>query len=291
MGEESLKVAVSELRALEHKAYIQRLDAFLRQQQEWVLLCRQGLLTRGQHTNNCSEVSIRILKDVILSWTKAYNAVPLTEYIIREWEKYFRTRLQRHVYQREPLHRIQFGNLLAKSASDLTEADAIVQHGQDIYSVPSSSRSTMYEVNANVGMYSCRVGDQGCFCKHQAIVQKEFGGLFPNSPLLNPHDCRQLAELALGSRLLEEFFFPRATNQRKKNLLHAKMKQRQAPQQKCLNFNCKLNVFQSCIKNLAYTIWLLNNLFCLLMYARIKSMCVQSTFRVPWSCFIVTNTH
>ncbi|KAH7980128.1 hypothetical protein HPB49_013246 [Dermacentor silvarum] len=78
-----------------------------------------------------------------------------------------------------------------------------------MYSVPSSSMSMMYEVNIHLGLCSCRAGHQGAFCKHQAKVQKEFGGLFPNSPLLTPHDCQQLAELALGtSCLLVKFFLP-----------------------------------------------------------------------------------
>ncbi|XP_077505993.1 uncharacterized protein LOC144115466 [Amblyomma americanum] len=53
----------------------------------------------------------------------------------------------------------------------------------------------------------CWAGSQGAFCKHQAVVQKAFGGLFPNSPQLTTADCILLAQLALGDRCPPQAFF------------------------------------------------------------------------------------
>uniref|UniRef100_A0A224YQZ4 SWIM-type domain-containing protein n=1 Tax=Rhipicephalus zambeziensis TaxID=60191 RepID=A0A224YQZ4_9ACAR len=77
------------------------------------------------------------------------------------------------------------------------------------HSVPSSSGNGMYEVRADVGLCTCWVGRQGAFCKHQALVQQNFGGPFPNSPALTQADCRDLGHLALGDQCPPaEFFGP-----------------------------------------------------------------------------------
>ncbi|KAL3225468.1 hypothetical protein MRX96_025804 [Rhipicephalus microplus] len=65
----------------------------------------------------------------------------------------------------------------------------------------------MYEVRADVGLCSCFAGNQGAFCKHQAVVQRAFGGAFLNSPELTSADCRKFAEVALGDRCPPEGFF------------------------------------------------------------------------------------
>ncbi|KAL1469853.1 hypothetical protein MTO96_024776 [Rhipicephalus appendiculatus] len=65
------------------------------------------------------------------------------------------------------------------------------------------------EVRADVGLCTCWVGRQGAFCKHQALVQQNFGGPFPNRPALTQADCRDLGHLALGDQCPPaEFFGP-----------------------------------------------------------------------------------
>lgn len=60
-----------------------------------------------------------------------------------------------------------------------------------------------------LGTCSCWAGSQGAFCKHQALVQDTFGGIFPNSPKLTLEDRLQLGYLALGNRCPPpEFFQP-----------------------------------------------------------------------------------
>ncbi|XP_049268830.1 uncharacterized protein LOC119381717 [Rhipicephalus sanguineus] len=144
--DQELQAAKEALHALGHVPYSQRVQAFLQCEQQWVLLYRAGLMTRGHNTNNYSEASIRILKDIVLCRTKAYNAVALVEYIMTKWEEYFKLRLLHHAQHREPSHQIRFQNLLEKMPD--VPSESIVCLGNAMYSVPSSSGTAAYEVDA-----------------------------------------------------------------------------------------------------------------------------------------------
>ncbi|KAL1463974.1 hypothetical protein MTO96_027073 [Rhipicephalus appendiculatus] len=87
--------------------------------------------------------------------------------------------------------------------------DSIVQIEENVYKVPSSLGNRMYEVRADVGLCSCFAGNQGAFCKHQVVVQRAFGGAFPNNPEVTLADCKNLGQLALGERCPpEQFYMP-----------------------------------------------------------------------------------
>ncbi|XP_037568245.2 uncharacterized protein LOC119449132 [Dermacentor silvarum] len=170
-----LQAAKEHLRTVGHEAYIHRVEAFLCCEKEWVQMYRTNLATRGHNTNNYSEASIRILKDVVLCRTKAFNAVALVEIVVSTWEKYFETRLLRHAHHREASHRLTFEHLL----QDLPElpAGSITKSGETYY-VPSSSSTATHEVQADVGICSCL-------------------------------DCKQLGQLALGERCPPlQFYLP-----------------------------------------------------------------------------------
>lgn len=200
-----LEAAKEDLCALPHEGYVRRAQALLKCEEQWVLLYRAGTLTRGQNTNNYSEASIRILKDVVLSRTKAYNAVALVEFVTGTWEGHLENKILRHANHLEPSHRISLENLFP-TVLDI-DPQKIVQIDQAVYGVPSSCGTVLYEVQADFGLCGCWAGSQGAFCKHQAIVQKAFGGGFPNSPELTPEDCAQLGLLALGERCPSRGFF------------------------------------------------------------------------------------
>lgn len=46
--------------------------------------------TRGHNTNNYSEASTRIPKEIVPSPAKAFNAVALVKFLAVTWEKYVR---------------------------------------------------------------------------------------------------------------------------------------------------------------------------------------------------------
>lgn len=69
--------------------------------EEWVKMFRNDVLNRGHNTNNYAEACIRILKEIILSRTKAFNVAAMVDFIINVWEKYFEARLLHYAYARE----------------------------------------------------------------------------------------------------------------------------------------------------------------------------------------------
>lgn len=204
--QDELQAAIQAMHCLPHEAYKKRVETFLHHQQELVLLYRTGdATTRGHNTNNYSEASIRILKDVVLCRTKAYNAVALAEQIMRDWEDHFKTRLMRHANRREGSHMTTYERLLQKLPN--TTRDDVGDLGDGVYSVPNSSGTAHYKVEAELGLCNCHAGSQGAFCKHQALVHHLYGGSFPNSPSLTDEDCQQLGHLALGERFPPPEFF------------------------------------------------------------------------------------
>ncbi|KAL3221030.1 hypothetical protein MRX96_029732 [Rhipicephalus microplus] len=139
---EELQAAKESLRGLGHAQCSQRVEAFLQCEQQWVLLHRVGLITRAHNTNSYSEASIQILKDIVLSRNKAYNAVALVEYIMTKWEEYCKLRLLHHAHHRDPSHQIRFQNLLEKMPD--MPLECIVLLGDAMYSVPSLYRFGSY---------------------------------------------------------------------------------------------------------------------------------------------------
>lgn len=123
------------------------------------------ITTRGHNTNNYSEAFIRILKDVMLCRTKAYNAVALAEQIMWDWKHHFETRLMR----------------LLQKLTNFTRQD-VHDLGDGAYRVPNSSCTRSYDAEVELGFCTCPAGSQGAFCKHQAVVHHHYGGSFPSAP-------------------------------------------------------------------------------------------------------------
>ncbi|KAL3216470.1 hypothetical protein MRX96_033051 [Rhipicephalus microplus] len=175
-------------------------------QEEWVQLYRLDVLTRGHNTNNFAEATIRVLKDIILNRVEAFNAVALVDSVALVWEKYFESRILRHAYSHVAAHQLLYKRLLSRMPKDTAEAIQVVGQGQ--YIVPSATHpSSSYEVYADIGLCTCLFVKQGAFCKHQALVQKKYEGLFPNAPALNTDDRYQLGQLALGEKCPPRIFF------------------------------------------------------------------------------------
>lgn len=189
-----------------HALYAKRIVDFLQRKEEWVSLFRNDILMRNHHTNNYSEATIRILKDVILERVKAYNLIALINYVITVWENYMKTRIMRVAYNRSSKPVLVYENLLRKMDAEL--AKKIEEVDEEIYMVPSANTSDlMYEVNIAVGVCNCKAGCTGAFCKHQALLHFVKGGCFPNAPPIMSKDRYQLGLLALGGKCPPPTFF------------------------------------------------------------------------------------
>ncbi|XP_064472404.1 uncharacterized protein LOC135386423 [Ornithodoros turicata] len=203
---EKLEAAKEKLAQLTHSAYVQRIRNFLHTEEEWVLLFRSGLTTRGHNTNNFAEASIRILKDIVLCRTKAFNAAALVDFTASTWEEYFQKRILKFAYNRTASGHLLYHSLLKRMPEDASSM--IKKTGNNVYEVPSTKNdSTCYEVITDVGSCTCPAGTQGAFCKHQALVHRTYGGIFPNAPTLSTHDRYNLGKLALGDKCPPLAFF------------------------------------------------------------------------------------
>ncbi|KAL1426229.1 hypothetical protein MTO96_018354 [Rhipicephalus appendiculatus] len=119
---------------------------------------------------------------------------------------YFESRVLRHAYSRVAAHQLLYKRLLSRMPDSAAEAIQVVGSGH--YVVPSATHPGFsYEVFNDIGLCTCPFGKQGAFCKHQAIVQKTYGGLFPNAPALSTDDRYQLGQLALGEKCPPRQFF------------------------------------------------------------------------------------
>ena len=187
--------------AEQYENFQQHIEALWERREEWCLAWRNVPQRRGHHTNNYSEVTVRLFKDNILTRCKAYNAVALVDFIVAVMEPFYRNRLERFANGRVTMHHL----LLEKSV----KRSAYVKGQQDIQVVSSSSgtsyivpseadRNVLYEVDATVGVCTSPNGMSGQCCKHQVAVYKWFGEALPNIPPVTDADWYAAACLALG---------------------------------------------------------------------------------------------
>jgi hypothetical protein len=166
--------------------------------QYWALSFRVGLPMRGNNTNNYIERSFGLLKDIIFARTQAYNPVQVFQFIITSMERFYMRRLL-GVAHKHP------GNLrIAKRflcpGWDSVNANEIQKTSiEDEFLVPSTSNSSFYIVNSEIGMCTCPVGISGAPCKHQGAVAMKFHiAIFNFIPSLTPDDRMVYGYIALG---------------------------------------------------------------------------------------------
>lgn len=197
----NLEEAVLDIKKLSNDfpKFVKRFEIFYKRRTQWVQLYRLNILTRGNNTNNYAEASIRVLKEIVLCRTKAYNVVALVESVSKVWEEYFITRILDHAHVRKDEIQRKYIELY-KKMSNITVND-ITNQGNGLFLIPSSSKADVqYTVNISIGVCNCSVGVVGAFCKHQAWLHKNFNLSFPNAPSVTSEERHLLGKLALGEK-------------------------------------------------------------------------------------------
>ena len=97
-----------------HPKFVARFLSFYNRKEEWILLYREKFITRGNNTNNYAEVTIRILKDIVLRRTKAFNVVALTDFCISVWEPHLVKKLLEYAHSRRGEVQVLYKNVLKK---------------------------------------------------------------------------------------------------------------------------------------------------------------------------------
>lgn len=80
---------------------VQHLKKIWKKRVEWCTAYRTDIIYRGHNTNNYTEASIRIFKDVILQRCKAFNACALIDFTANIFEKYQYRRLMKFAHSRQ----------------------------------------------------------------------------------------------------------------------------------------------------------------------------------------------
>ena len=175
-AEEQFRSGTSSRLAKKYPQWKHRLETYWLRKERWCLAYRSAV-QRGHQTNNFSEVTVRLFKDIVLSRAKAYNAVSLVDFICTAMEQYYSRRLLDFAHSRVAGPTLWLGRLVKKA--EYVESGSIITVSDAVFHVPSSSDSSMlYTVDVVNGVCSYVDGMFGRFCKHQAAVMQHKPGLF-----------------------------------------------------------------------------------------------------------------
>ena len=102
------------------------MEKFLERGDEWLVLRRQEMLTRGNNTNNYSESTMRVLKDITLSRTKAFNVVALVDFCSTVLQAYLVRRLLAFAHGRRADPRLVYTALCDRIKDVATQTATVV---------------------------------------------------------------------------------------------------------------------------------------------------------------------
>lgn len=134
-----LENSITEIRNMstEFNNFVQRFEKNYKRKEQWIKLYRLDILYRNHETNNYAEASIRVIKDILLSRTKAYNEVALVDFIVSVGDNYFTLRLLDHAYDRHSESHRLYRKLCSKIEHIMK--DDVKQINNCTYSIPSES--------------------------------------------------------------------------------------------------------------------------------------------------------
>lgn len=179
------------------------LDSYWDFRFKWCLAWRNEVV-RSHQTNNYSEITVRIFKDVVLSRVKAYNVIALIDFVCTVLNDYYCRRFREFANSRSSKARL-FLQAQSKKANDI-KPENISQLSETEYIIIMSSDET-YEVNTKIGVCSCDKGKYGSFCIHQCAVYMHFDAVSVNFPPVSPTDKHTISILADGDDSLPLTFF------------------------------------------------------------------------------------
>ena len=172
---EAYSMAITSQLSFKYPRWQERVKKYFERCEAWCIAWRSAV-HRGHHTNNYSEVTVRLFKDIVLSRLKAYNVVSLVDFVCTAMEQYYSHRLLQFAHSRVATPHIWLRKQNLKAA--YVDAGAIRQTTESLFQIPSQSDSSIFHtVDVDVGVCSCQDGMCGRFCKHQAAILKHMPGI------------------------------------------------------------------------------------------------------------------
>ena len=152
--------------------YLSLIQSQWDRRKEWALCYRKHLLVRGNQTNNYAEAGMRILKDLVFSRVKAYNLVQMFSFVTECLELYYSRKILSVAHNRFEHHiSLKFQGIKCSGISE----DQVQQldESNSTYLVNSQTeRGVKYLVDMKLGVCSCKAGQDGSPCSHQAAIVK-----------------------------------------------------------------------------------------------------------------------
>ncbi|KAJ8929993.1 hypothetical protein NQ314_017264 [Rhamnusium bicolor] len=185
-AEDAFKKAMGDELAKKYPQWISYISNYWERRECWCL-CYRDATTHGNQTNNFSEVSVRLYKDIVLRRF-------MEQYYIRRLRDFSHGRCDK---KRLFLKTLNKGKYLSK--------EVIKKTGNFTFKVPSEQNIGVYDVDIEMGYCSCEIGRLGSLCKHQAGVYFFFLDMNESTT----DDRYNMAILALGDNAQKrEFYAP-----------------------------------------------------------------------------------
>ena len=162
---------------------------------------RKGFPTRSNYTNNYSEASIRIIKDILFQRNKAWNAIQMFHLLTETLEMYYQRRMMSVATNRLDHHFVSLRFTVAGVKAHTIPSDDIVpKDDPDVYSVVSQTdKNTTWTVDLQLGECTCPTGLQSQPCKHQlAAAMKYRRNSVKIIPKYSPQGRQYFAALEVG---------------------------------------------------------------------------------------------
>ena len=189
--------------AIRYPHFLQHIQSLWPRRHDWALCYRRAYLTRGNHTNNYAEAGIKIVKDLIFSRIKAYNLTQMFAFISESMELYYQRKLLNVSNSR--MDNFVAGKFLGKGA-ETVQQNTIESLGDGVFRMKSRRRLTGHEddsyiIDTHIGTCSCKKGQDGSPCAHQAAVVSKYKTDSVNCfPSLSVSARHQIAKLAIGDK-------------------------------------------------------------------------------------------
>ena len=193
---------------LKYPHFLQHIESLYHRCHEWALCHRTDLPVRGNHTNNYSEASIGILKELIFSRIKAYNLVQMFQFATEALELYHQRKLLSVAHNRVD-HYISVKYRGLNASKIPKEHIQQLPNGANQFLVKSKSDlDTTYLVDMALSTCSCPHGKDGSPCSHQGAIVLHFHHKALNFiPTMHASSRKQLAYIALGNRAEQSLDF------------------------------------------------------------------------------------
>ena len=176
---------------------------------------------RGNHTNNYSEASIGILKELVFSRIKAYNLVQMFQFATEALELYHQRKLL-SVAHNHVDHYVSVKYRGLNASKIPKEHIQQLPNDADQFLVKSKSDlDTTYLVDMALGTCSCTHGKDGSPCSHQGAIVLHFHHKALNFiPTMHASSRKQLSYIALGNRAEQSLDFYASLAEETQEIVH-----------------------------------------------------------------------